>query len=238
MKRASLLIGLMVALLALTAGLAVAGGTDRDCTTNPRPECPGTNGDDDFIGEDTPDGDASARDFITGGPGDDGGEGNAADDVLLGQGGVDGEIDDFEGGENGDYVDGGQRADDEIEGNEGEDIVLGGPGGDFEVNGEDGPDVVRGGNGDDGRGDSSESGVFGGTGDNLVHGNDGADFIVADESDPGDRERIFGDKGNDDIVADDGQVDIINCGRGADDTVFFDPGIDELNGCENRNPVT
>jgi serralysin len=229
MKRTSLLIGLVVAVLAVPAGVAIAGN-EIDCSSNTRPECPGTNGDDDFEGEDVPDGNAGAQDFITGGPGSDDADGNSADDVLLAGKGADGLDEDFEGEDNGDWVDGGRGHDGQLEGDNGEDTVLGGPGDDTEVEGDDGPDTVRGGRGDDGRG-SMGAEVAGGSGDNEVHGNEGSDRIFADSSGSGDRERIFGDTGNDDIFSDDGEKDIVNCGRGSNDTVAPD-GIDELNGCE------
>jgi hypothetical protein len=242
MKRLSVLIGVALLLLALPAGLALAGGNAIDCSANPRPECPGTGGSDDFEGEDVPDGNAGARDFITGGSGLDAADGNSGDDVLLGGRGTDGvENGDWDGDENGDYVDGGDGADGEVEGENGQDTVLGGPGDDYEVEGGPGNDVVRGGEGNDGTGtigdSDSPSFVRGGSGDNLVHGNEGADDINARLSNDGDRERIFGDAGNDEIFADDGERDHINCGRGDNDFVEFDPGVDELNGCEDRNPV-
>jgi hypothetical protein len=235
MKRLSVLIGTGLLLLALPAGLALAGGNDIDCSADPRPECPGTGGSDDFEGEDAPDGNAGARDFITGNTGDDGGNGNSGDDVFLAGRGTDGVEEDVDGDENGDFIDGEDGADGELEGGEGQDEVVGGPGDDYEVEGGPGNDVVRGGEGNDGTGSldtSSPSFVKGGSGDNLVHGNEGADDIAARSSNDGDRERVFGDAGNDEVFADDGEKDFINCGRGDNDFAAIDGNLDETRGCE------
>ena len=237
MKRMTKLGALVALVLALTAGLAVAGVpavNPVDCQTDPEPECPGTSGNDDFTGEANDDGVQGANDIITGGDGRDGGDGNSGDDVMRGGAGADGSIIDFEGNDGEDLVAGGEGGDHELEGGSDDDTVTGGPGDDCEVAGDDGDDELDGGPGDDGDADTQ---VAGGTGDNTAHGGDGSDRIDADDSLAGDRERIFGDDGGDRIRAVDDRVDIINCGRG-NDRVIFDAGIDTVRNCENRTAVT
>lgn len=230
MKKTRMLVALVALILVMTAGLAVAQVV-KDCTLNTKPECKGTDGDDDFVGEDVGDGDKGSKDIITGGEGNDGGDGNDGDDEMYGGPGVDGEINDFEGNDGDDFVDGGEGDDDELEGNAGDDIVKGGPGDDAEVNGGEDDDEVFGGSGDDG-----SSFLSGGSGKNTVHGDGGDDIIAADQSGPGDKEKIFGDDDDDTINAADGEKDTIDCGKG-NDTVTFDDVIDTVKGCENKIPV-
>ena len=42
--------------------------------------------------------------------------------------------------------------------------------------------------------------------------------------------------GDDRILDDDDNADIINCGKGRD-TVFYDDGADSIKACENKPPV-
>jgi len=49
-------------------------------------------------------------------------------------------------------------------------------------------------------------------------------------------DHIYGQGGIDEVDAVDGNVDIINCGKGRD-TAFYDVGIDTVKGCEIKNPV-
>ncbi len=245
--------------LVLGAGIALAGGgpiveVNKDCSLNPKAVCNGTDQNDDFEGEDVDDGVQGARDFIEGGIGVDGGDGNGGRDKMFGGPGVDGAINDLQGDDGRDLVSGGAGDDDELEGNNGNDIVMGGNGDDFEVDGGVGDDVVLGGSGDDfevngGEGDDEvlggsgddggevgiDTGLFtGGSGDNTVRGGEGGDFIQASESFPGDKEFIFGGDGKDTInAADSDGKDIVDCGDG-NDTVFFDQGLDKLSNCENK----
>ena len=102
--------------------------------------------------------------------------------------------------------------------------------------------------------------IFGQGGSDTIYGNGGADNIwgdwhqVVDPGEPGSdtiyggtgRDRLQGDErrdtldggpGNDRIEAKDGERDIIDCGRGADDWAFFDRGgLDKVSNCEVRNP--
>ncbi len=92
----------------------------------------------------------------------------------------------------------------------GNDTIEGGPGNDNELNGEGASDTHRGGRGND--------------------------FIGADLNDSvGSEDESFGGRGNDTIFALDGNVDIIDCGRGTADRVFFDQGLDTVTSCEIRN---
>jgi len=225
-----------VALCALiVASVAWAGPVNtKDCTLQTKAQCNGTDGNDDFEGEDVDDGNQGAKDFIDGGEGRDGGNGNGGADRMLGGPGVDGAIDDFEGDEGNDYVSGGPGDDDEIEGGEGNDTVLGGPGDDFEVFGSSGDDIVKAGDGDDG--DGGQGLLSGSSGENVVRGGDGQDFIYADSSLAGEKEKIFGGANKDEIKADDGVKDVIDCGEG-NDSVTFDAGTDKLKNCEDKDPV-
>ena len=84
--------------------------------------------------------------------------------------------------------------------------------------------------------------------DNL-NGQDGADLVVAgpgnDWAKGGDQnDTVRGDKGNDSLTggsghdviqAVDGMRDLIYCGPGSRDRVFYDRGLDHFRGCEFRN---
>jgi hypothetical protein len=85
------------------------------------------------------------------------------------------------------------------------------------------------------RGHDSLSG-FGGS--DKLRGGRGDDFIDADEaSDNPGEDTVRGSRGQDLIVADDGFKDTIFCGRGDEDEVFFDEGLDVVaDNCELQNP--
>jgi Ca2+-binding RTX toxin-like protein len=101
--------------------------------------------------------------------------------------------------------------DDYVAAGEGNDTVYGSSGNDYELRGEGGSDTVYGGG--------------------------GRDLISADEGDNlGDTDHSYGGGGNDWINAHDGEKDIINCGKGTD-TVNYDVGVDEVKGCERKNPT-
>ncbi|UJA20722.1 hypothetical protein HJD18_11220 [Thermoleophilia bacterium SCSIO 60948] len=206
----------VVLLVALPVGIAVARGpASVDCAANPKPACKGTLGPDSISGENVVDGDRGSRDEISGLAGPDSVYANGGKDVVHGDGG-----------------------NDEVNGGEGDDEVYGDAGNDTGIEGAGGNDKVYGGPGDDGVVSDDEGELEGGFGDNLVSGGEGDDEIDANASEPGDVEKLFGGQGRDEIAADDGQRDIIDCGKGTD-RVDFDPGVDTLKRgtCENRNPV-
>lgn len=108
-------------------------------------------------------------------------------------------------------------------------------------------------------GSASEDEMYGIGGNDTMYGKDGADSMwgdwhqVIETGEPGSDtmyggsgpDRLQGDertdtlnggRGNDRIDAEDGELDHVNCGRGAGDTAFFDRGIDEVRNCEVKNP--
>ena len=137
----------------------------------------------------------------------------------------------------------GTPGDDVITGNDNNQFFDGRGGGDH-IEGRGGGDTLDGGSGrddliGDGQADATLSGadfMFGraGTdslegqgGPNEYHGGSGPDTIDAAYPGVGAAlEDIFGGPGNDDIVADDDFLDIIDCGGGSDDKVDADVGLD------------
>ena len=89
--------------------------------------------------------------------------------------------------------------------------------------------------------------VLGRGGDDQLKGGDGRDEIFGQEDNDRvkgsfGRDRVYGGPG-DDLVrggtahqTNDGARDVLDCGDGADDTVYFTPGVDEIRNCENLNP--
>jgi len=84
--------------------------------------------------------------------------------------------------------------------------------------------------------------VFGGAGDDDMLGRDGSDLLLGgpgadsifalEVSSNGGVDTVRGGGGNDEVFANDGQRDVIDCGRGARDEVRRDAGIDEIKNCE------
>jgi Ca2+-binding RTX toxin-like protein len=71
-----------------------------------------------------------------------------------------------------------------------------------------------------------------------VYGNTGSDIVDLDSFDTvGSSDQGFGGAGNDTVYAQDGNFDSINCGAGANDKVYKDPG-DTQTGCELVNPLS
>jgi hypothetical protein len=120
--------------------------------------------------------------------------------------------------------------DDSVFARGGKDIVYGGDGNDF-VDGFGGNDRVHGGDGDDT--------LLGAEASDMVRGRGGDDTIDAARFDtPGSEDLSSGGRGNDTIFAQDGNKDVIDCGKGKRDTVFFDEGLDTIKNCEIKNPTT
>jgi len=115
---------------------------------------------------------------------------------------------------------------DEIYGDEGNDVVDGWPGN----------DTIYGGPDDDGSAQGTGfdfQNLQGAEGSDTVYGNGGNDWIDAAQNDsPGSEDSSFGGSGNDRIGAVDGNVDIINCGKGTRDRAFIDSLDVEVTGCE------
>ena len=121
--------------------------------------------------------------------------------------------------------------DDTIYGDRGKDNLLGG--GDN--------DTIYGGDGNEGYGtiplvggEDSDT-VYGGKGSDVI---DAAAFDTPLESPDSPVDYSYGESGNDIIRADDGNVDIIDCGEGRKDTVYYDVEIDTVTNCEVLNPPT
>jgi Ca2+-binding RTX toxin-like protein len=93
-----------------------------------------------------------------------------------------------------------------------------------------GDDEVLGGTGGDD--------LIGRDGSDLLSGGRGADSIDALEaSSNGGVDTVNGGKGNDQVFANDGQRDVIDCGRGARDEIRHDVGIDKIKNCEIKDTL-
>ena len=114
----------------------------------------------------------------------------------------------------------------------GNDTVNGGGGYADDISGGEGNDTLRGGPGTDY--------LVGQAGNDKLYGYAGEDYIDAREhggSGTGLDRVVSGGEGNDEIRANDGQVDHISCGGGTD-VVYFDQGIDRVSStCEDQRPT-
>ena len=116
----------------------------------------------------------------------------------------------------------GTPGNDLIHGSGGNDLLTGGKGDDA-VHGGSGDDRVEGNAGDDlVVGDWGDDLVTGGRGDDAVLGSWGRDEVVGSSGD----DALWGGSGADVIDAHDGFVDVISCGAGNRDLVFYDGGLD------------
>jgi Ca2+-binding RTX toxin-like protein len=204
-------------------------------------------GDDAIHGGDGPDiletyhggidaGDTAGSDLLFGGSANDTVSYEARTDPLTIT--VDGVADDGAPGENDDI-----RLDVEVvQGGESDDVMAGG----------DGPNVLIGGGGDDViRGGGGDDEIGGAEGNDLVLGNEGADRVSGGGEDdvvhggPG-RDRLFGEWGEgcgfrlcvggaDQIIADDGEQDYVECGDGTDEATLdsVDATLITIPDCEN-----
>ncbi len=122
----------------------------------------------------------------------------------------------------------GTPEDDQIDGTANPETIYTYEGNDY-VNADMGNDTVYGGPGND-------QSLHGEQGSDKVYGGGGEDEIHAGYFDTaGSLDYSYGGGGPDDIVADDGNEDIINCGRGTD-RVWYDVGLDTIKACETKNP--
>jgi hypothetical protein len=157
-------------------------------------------------------------------PNDDRITGTPDPDFIRARGGDD--VVSARGGEGGDF---------------GGDFSIGGAGED-RVRGKGGPDQVIGGSisGDFATGDLK----FADNSDDVVRGGDGDDLTVAGGFGRGGKDRLYGEKGNDMMLAAqrdfpfEGDVrvnkEIVNCGPG-EDTAYYDRGVDEVkDNCETK----
>ena len=89
--------------------------------------------------------------------------------------------------------------------------------------------------------------VLGRGGDDALKGGDGRDEVFGQEDNDRvkgsfGRDRVYGGPG-DDLVrggtahqTNDGARDVLDCGDGMQDTVYWTPGVDEIRDCEILNP--
>jgi Ca2+-binding RTX toxin-like protein len=157
--------------------------------------------------------------------------GKEGGDTMYGRGGADGIL----GNYGADKLYGGS-ARDSLQGNEGSDKIFGGAGPD-DLRGGPGVDKVYGNEGNDeyfssSNIDDSDDYVYGGRGDDFIRagGHSGVD-------------RLFGDEGNDlVIVFSEFQPalyktkEIVDCGPGSADEVWFEEGVDVVKNCEIKHP--
>ena len=125
-------------------------------------------------------------------------------------------------------------ANDEIYGDEGNDVVNGDPGNDTIYGGPDGDGSAEG-------TAFTDLNLEGGNDSDTVYGGGGADLIDAAANDDSYEsaaepvDKSYGGRGNDIIYAADGNVDVINCGRGTKDVAYIDEEIDaNIKGCETK----
>ena len=108
---------------------------------------------------------------------------------------------------------------DKISGRGGDDDLYGGQRTDLLIGGADNDDLYGGDGNDELRGGAGDDDLYGGDGEDIITGNDGID-------------ELSGGNNNDTINARDGGPDIVNCGGGLKDIVFFDPEDDVADDCE------
>jgi hypothetical protein len=126
----------------------------------------------------------------------------------------------------------GRAGADKMRGNEGEDYLQGDRGADA-LGGDEGKDVLWGGS-LLGAGPLDDS-------DDVVHGGIESDYIYSGFAQKGSVDHVFGDRGNDTVEAQKAYgypktKDIVDCGPGENDTVYFDKGLDVVTNCEHRHP--
>lgn len=195
-------------------------------------------------------------DLLSGGAGNDTIHGGDGDDVIHGLDGSDA----MHGDAGNDFITGGSESDlatggdgddqifglaggDDLQGEGGNDLLYGGDGAD-DINGGADDDFAWGNGGNDTIVDPSGENVFnGGGGDDTITGGTGTDTIYGDgaESQAGSdtitggagSDNLFGLAGDDTIIADDGEADLLYGGSELlGDLCTTDAGIDNINGCE------
>jgi Ca2+-binding RTX toxin-like protein len=89
-------------------------------------------------------------------------------------------------------------------------------------------DALYGGTGDDTmRGEGGDDGLYGGNGDDTIGGGPGNDIVQGDSG----NDTLNTGKGSDRVNAQDDQKDFITCIDGANDLVYYDRGLDVVQGC-------
>ena len=119
----------------------------------------------------------------------------------------------------------------------GADLMYGYGGGDYMDGGDESGlgDKMRGGNGADTmRGERGGDALYGEGGDDTMGGGPGNDIVQGGYG----NDTLNTGKGSDRVNAQDGQKDFITCIDGANDVVYHDPGLDELQGCGGSSGST
>ena len=124
---------------------------------------------------------------------------------------------------------------DNIQGRGGDDTLYGKTGDDFLAGDQAFEQTLRG-----------NDKVYGGLGNDELEGNQDNDKLVGgpgndklnplDGQQPGTTDTVKGGDGNDDVFANDGNRDVVDCGRGSQDIVRYDEGLDTIRNCEIENP--
>jgi hypothetical protein len=116
---------------------------------------------------------------------------------------------------------------DHLQGGKGSDHLYGDSGGDYTLWGGD---------------HDLNTDTYNDTSDDYVHGGSGADHIIGGLAQGG-VDRLYGEGGNDSISASQRQAqfspvtkEIIDCGAGAQDEVYYDEGLDVVKNCEKALP--
>jgi Ca2+-binding RTX toxin-like protein len=145
-----------------------------------------------------------------------------------------GGVDRIQGTENRDEIYAYGSADD-VTGGDGADKILAGSGhdqilGDYSASGSDGAGNDR------IYGEAGRDYIYGTGGADLIAGGPGDDYLDASEfpDDVPGEDTVKGGSDNDEIHADDGLYDFINCGGGQRDKVVYDRGLDTVAKCENK----
>lgn len=95
-----------------------------------------------------------------------------------------------------------------------------------QIYGKGGNDIINGGEGVDA--------ILGGKGADTLNGGNHNDSLWDDDTKPGDK--LYGDAGDDGLVAADGKPGIVDCGPGNADIAFVDPS-DTVTNCETVVPI-
>jgi hypothetical protein len=119
---------------------------------------------------------------------------------------------------------------DRMYGRGGADLMYGYGSGDYMYGGDESGlgDALYGGNGADTmRGEGGDDALYGGNGDDTIGGGPGGDIVQGDYG----NDTLNTGTGSDRVNARDGQKDFITCIDGANDVVYYDRGLDVVQGC-------
>ena len=121
---------------------------------------------------------------------------------------------------------------DRIYGYGGTDLIYGYGGADHIHGGAEGDRMLGGTGADQINGQGGADAIYGGAGNDQLNGGAGNDVIQGDSG----SDTIYTGTGSDRVNARDGERDFITC-EGADDLVYYDVGLDVLEGCAESGRV-